>query len=100
MTKEEINECKFINETMRFYTYADFVRDARSIKEMYKNLKLKTMYKWYVYANINMSMLQKNVVWEYLNGSDLMNLKKYLKGGRNGQNSIRGTEQNVIERTY
>lgn len=85
MTKEEIIECKFVRDTMKFFSYEDFVRDAISIKRLYETLKCKTMYKWFVYANCYCSQLQKDVIWEFLNGSDTINLKKYMKKGKKNE---------------
>lgn len=84
MKKEEIRECQFIDETLKFYTYEDFYRDKKTIKAMYRTLENKIFYKWFVYANINMSLVQKDAIWEYLNGDDLKNLRAHLrrKNGR------------------
>lgn len=84
MKKEEIRECQFIDETLKFYTYEDFYRDKKTIKAMYRTLDNKIFYKWFVYANINMSLVQKDAIWEYLNGDDFKNLSAHLreKNGR------------------
>ena len=84
MKKEEIRECQFIDETLKFYTYEDFYRDKKTIKAMYRTLDNKIFYKWFVYANINISLVQKDAIWEYLNGDDLKNLRAHLrrKNGR------------------
>lgn len=79
MKKEEIKECEFINETLKFYTYEDFYYERKTIKKLYQTLKYKTLYKWFVYANIHISLVQKDAIWEYLNGDDLYNLRAHLK---------------------
>ncbi len=79
MKEEEIKECNFINETLKFYTYEDFYYERKTIKKLYQTLKYKTLYKWFVYANIHMSLVQKDAIWEYLNGDDLYNLRAHLK---------------------
>ena len=84
MKKEELRECQFIDESLKFYTYEDFYRDKKTIKAMYRTLDNKIFYKWFVYANINISLVQKDAIWEYLNGDDLKNLRAHLrrKNGR------------------
>lgn len=84
MTMEEISECEFINDELKFYTYEDFYKERKMLKKLYKELKCKLFYKWFVYANINMSLVQKDAIWEYLNGDDFKNLSAHLrrKNGR------------------
>ena len=84
MKKEELRECQFIDEALKFYIYEDFYRDKKTIKAMYRTLDNKIFYKWFVYANINISLVQKDAIWEYLNGDDLKNLRAHLrrKNGR------------------
>ena len=84
MKKEEIRECQFIDEALKFYTYEDFYRDKKTIKAMYRTLDNKIFYKWFVYANINISLVQKDAIWEYLNGDDFKNLSAHLRG-KNGR---------------
>ena len=79
MKKEELRECQFIDEALKFYTYEDFYRDKKTIKAMYRTLDNKIFYKWFVYANINISLVQKDAIWEYLNGDDLKNLRAHLR---------------------
>ena len=67
MKKEELRECQFIDEALKFYTYEDFYRDKKTIKAMYRTLDNKIFYKWFVYANINISLVQKDAIWELLN---------------------------------
>ena len=84
MKKEELRECQFIDEALKFYTYEDFYRDKKTIKAMYRTLENKIFYKWFIYANIHMSLVQKDAIWEYLNGDDFKNLSAHLreKNGR------------------
>lgn len=79
MKKEEIRECQFIDEALKFYTYEDFYKDKKTIKAMYRTLENKIFYKWFVYANINMILVQKDAIWEYLNGDDFKNLRAHLR---------------------
>lgn len=67
MTKEEINECKFIDDIMKFYTYTDFIQNKMRIREAYLKLKNPIFYKWFVYANINCTLPQKDNIWKFLN---------------------------------
>ena len=71
MNECDFKECSFIYDEMKFYLYEDFVNNCEILKAMYiKYLSKdgKIFYKWYVYANIDMTILQKNVIWDYLNG--------------------------------
>ena len=84
MKKEELRECQFIDESLKFYTYEDFYRDKKTIKAMYRTLDNKIFYKRFVYANINMNLVQKDAIWEYLNGDDFKNLRAHLRR-KNGE---------------
>lgn len=63
-------ECRFINDEMKFYSFKEFVYSCKLIKRMF-DTKLskngKIFYKWYVYSNVYMNMNEKNKVWDYLN---------------------------------
>jgi hypothetical protein len=67
MTETDYKECRYIDIEMRFTTYDSFLEDARAIKRLYKQLNHKIFYKWYVYANIHISLDRKNKMWCYLN---------------------------------
>ena len=67
MTEEEYKECKYIDNDLKFYTYRDFKRDACYLRKLYDKLPHKIFYKWYVYANIHLTMKQKNIAWAFLN---------------------------------
>lgn len=67
MTESDYKECRYIDIEMRFTTYDTFLEDARAIKRLYKQLNHKIFYKWYVYANIHISLDRKNKMWCYLN---------------------------------
>lgn len=67
MTESDFKECRYIDIEMRFTTYDSFLEDARAIKRLYKQLNHKVFYKWYVYANIHISLDRKNKMWCYLN---------------------------------
>lgn len=72
MTDFDFEFCDFINIEMSFITYADFCKKCKTIKDLYQPLNKyqKQFYKWYVYANIHMREVHKNVIWEYLNFDD------------------------------
>lgn len=80
MTESDYKECRFIDTEMRFTTFDSFLRDARAIKRLYSALNHKIFYKWYVYANIHISLNRKNLMWCYLNNDitydDLVRLSK------------------------
>ena len=70
MEDKEFKECWFINDEMKFYSYKDFVKNSVVIKKLYKNnlgKYGKTFYKWFLYANIHITINQKNTIWNYLN---------------------------------
>ena len=67
MTEEEYKECRYIDNNLKFYTYRDFKRDAFYLRVLYDKLPHKIFYKWYVYANIHLTMKQKNIAWAFLN---------------------------------
>lgn len=66
MTESEYKECVFVDIEMRFFTFDDFVRDAKAIKRLYKVLRHPIFYKWYVYSHM-ISVSRKNAIWQYLN---------------------------------
>ena len=67
MTEEEYKECRYIDNDLKFYTYRDFKRDAFYLRKLYGKLPHKIFYKWYVYANIHLTIKQKNIAWAFLN---------------------------------
>ena len=70
MDDVDFTECRFIRDELRFLFFKDFCHDCYIIKRLYKNLSDngKIFYKYYVYSNINISIGQKNAIWEFLNG--------------------------------
>lgn len=72
--KDFIN-IRFIDAELKWYTRDDFLNNCKTIKQLYKKMKYneKQIYKWYCYANINITMYQKNKIWDYLNGSINLN---------------------------
>lgn len=72
MEDVDFSACPFIKEQLCFVTYADFCHNAKIIKLIYEGLDrdAKIFYKWYVYANIHMNEGYKNLIWEFLNGTD------------------------------
>ena len=67
MTEEEYKECRYIDNDLKFYTYRDFKRNAFYLRALYDNLKHKLFYRWYIYANIHLSIKQKDIAWSFLN---------------------------------
>ena len=67
MTEEEYKECRYIDNNLKFYTYRDFKRNAFFLRKLYDKLPHKIFYMWYVYANIHLTMKQKNIAWAFLN---------------------------------
>ena len=71
MTEKDMKECYFIDDHMKFYTYKDFLLNCEIIKRMYEEQLSKygkLFFKWYLYANIDLTIGQKNKAWDYLNG--------------------------------
>lgn len=68
MTKKEIEECKFIDERMKFFTLNDFILAKDRIKVLYQSLNDPMFYKWFVYSNIHITLSQKDAIWKWLNG--------------------------------
>lgn len=67
MSEQEYKECAYIDIEMKFYTYKDFKKSAFYLRRMYDKLPHKLFYRWYVYANIHLTLSQKNIVWSFLN---------------------------------
>lgn len=67
MKEEDYKMCYYIDQEMRFYTFEDFLKNAKCIKRMYQVLNHKIFYKWYVYSHV-MGLKRKDRIWEYLNG--------------------------------
>ena len=67
MTEEEYKECRYIDNNLKFYTYRDFKRDAFYLRVLYDKLPHKIFYKWYIYANIHLTLKQKDIAWSFLN---------------------------------
>ena len=79
--KDWYRTCIYIEYEMSIIDFNDFIKNAYATRNLYKQLKIpqQRMYKWYVYANIDMTTKQKNAVWRFLNNeifySDLKNYK-------------------------
>lgn len=73
--------CEFIEEEMQFYSFIDFVNNAKRLKYTYERIpkEIKKLYKWYVYAS-PLNYNQKCLIWNYLNDfneyEDLLFYKK------------------------
>lgn len=71
MEEKEFKECWFINDEMKFYSYKDFIDNCVVFKKLYDESLGKygkTFYKWFLYANIHITLNQKNKIWDFLNG--------------------------------
>lgn len=77
MTPKEIEECRFINNKLKFYTLNDFILNKDIIKEEYQKLETPIFYKWFVYSNIHLTLAQKDSIWKYINGETEMFTYKY-----------------------
>lgn len=77
--------CEFIDHDMCFITYDDFCNKCKVIKELYSllNKYQKRFYKWYVYANIHMREMHKNIIWQYLNFDDIFYYIELIKYSNN-----------------
>lgn len=91
MTETDYKECRFIDTEMRFTTFESFLKDAKALKRMYKALNHKLFYKWYVYANIHISLNRKNLMWSYLN--DDLTYEKFIELSK-GNNFNRKIDKN------
>ena len=65
----DFSECEFIHDEMTIYTFEDFYKDRKLIKQQYEKLTKngKRFYMWYLYSNIHMGLNKKNAIWDYLN---------------------------------
>lgn len=74
MKKQELKEwydsVDFIKKEMQFYSISDFWNNASDIRFYFNesNSYIKQLYQWYVFANTNISMKQKEMVWNYITG--------------------------------
>lgn len=71
MTKKEFQECEYVRDNMKFYTYEDFCKNKLIIKKMYDKLEYKTFYKWYVYSHCNISWTLLDEIWIFLNNPSI-----------------------------
>lgn len=80
MKIEDFTECRFIENCMRYSDIFDFAKVSRIIKRKFKTLKPEAQffYKYYVYAHINTSEKEKNIIWDYLN-DDRNTIKDYVE---------------------
>lgn len=67
MSEKEYKECRYIDDQMKFYNFSDFKEDAYCLRTLYDRLKNKLFYKWYIYANVHLSLKQKDIIWSFLN---------------------------------
>lgn len=72
MTKQELKEwydsVDFIKKEMQFYSIKDFWANANDIRFYFNesNSYVRQMYQWYVFANTNISIKQKEMIWDYV----------------------------------
>ena len=70
MNDNDFKECAFISSEMKFYTYDEFCSNCYAIRRLYEKELTKygkIFYKWFVYANVHISMGQKNKIWDFIN---------------------------------
>ena len=65
----DFSECEYISNTMKYYTYKDFINNCQLIKNRFNNLSRngKKFYMWYVFANIHTTYAIKCKIWGFLN---------------------------------
>lgn len=80
MKIEDFTECRFIENCMRYSDIFDFAKVSRIIKIKFRSLKpdAQYFYKYYVYAHINTSEKEKNIIWEFLN-DDRKSIEDYVE---------------------
>ena len=72
MTKQELKEwydsVDFIKKEMQFYSIKDFWANANDIRFYFNesNSYVRQMYQLYVFANTNISIKQKEMIWDYV----------------------------------
>lgn len=72
MNKRELiswyKACDFIKEEMQFYSLKDFWKNSDNIRYYFYNCDshIRQLYQWYVFANPNVSVKQKEMIWEYI----------------------------------
>lgn len=73
MSEVDFEFCKFIDKELCFVTIKDFYRNRKILKFFYEGLDndAKLFYKWYVYANVFINEKGKDIIWEYLNNSEV-----------------------------
>lgn len=62
-----------------YIDYEDFYRKRKIVKILYQSSQEKRYFKRFVYSNDTMNLARKDAIWEYLNGDELIDLRKYLK---------------------
>lgn len=72
-----------IEPELQFYSFNDFFKKKKIIKEKYDTLTTKEIriYKMYVYATCFETEHTKDIMWNYLNSVDNMNLEIYNEYG-------------------
>lgn len=74
MTKKEYNElcdnCRFIRQSLQFYSKEDFVKNQKWIKMVYDELDNtgKEVYMYYIFSKRYINFKTVTRIWDYLNG--------------------------------
>ena len=65
--------CDFIKKEMQFYSFQDFLNEMEYIKFYFENSNyyIRQLYQWYVFANVNVSNKQKNLIWDYITNNNI-----------------------------
>ena len=65
----DFTQCRLIEERMRYADIYDFANASAVIKARFKLLSSegKLFYKYFVYAHVNTTPDEKNVIWDFLN---------------------------------
>lgn len=74
--KEWYEQVDFIQDNMQFYSYSDFMHNAKALRRLYRRMKRqgKKLYQWYVFANTNINFERKRKIWDFLN--DLLPIER------------------------
>lgn len=83
----DFTQCRLIEERMRFIDIYDFANAEKIIKARFDMLSSegKLFYKYFVYAHVNTTPEEKNIIWDYLNGDrkSIVDYVRYLLKKKN-----------------
>ena len=76
----DFTECRLIENQMRYADIFDFANASKLIKIRFDKLSNegKLFYKYFVYAHVNTTPVEKNIIWDYLNG-DRKTIATYVR---------------------